>query len=153
MGMPCVPRISTEMAGDADRRIGDEGWFGAERRGRTKPPSISEGRAVVTGADRSQPLAGLVGPAAEALFLRLAARGHAELGLGPGQVDVADPAVVELLDLGLAFRSGDQDGLLRPVDKSVALRLLIEHRQNEAISTQRRILDAWTQLTALLPRD
>jgi DNA-binding CsgD family transcriptional regulator len=107
----------------------------------------------VTGPDRPQPLAGLVGPAAEALFLRLSARGHAEFGSGPGQVDVLDPAVAELLDLGLAFRSGDEDGLLRPVDKSAALRLLIEHRQNEAIRTQRRILDAWTQLTALLPRD
>lgn len=103
--------------------------------------------------DRPHPLAGLVGPGAEALFLRLTAHGHVEFGAGPGKVDVADSAVVELLDLGLAFRSGDQDGLLRPVDKSVALRLLIEHRQNEAIRTQRRIIDAWTQLTALLPRD
>ncbi|RJQ75396.1 DNA-binding response regulator [Pseudonocardiaceae bacterium YIM PH 21723] len=103
--------------------------------------------------ERPQLLAGLVGPATEALFARLTQRGHIELGGGPDQVEVASPAVTELLDLGLAFRSGDGDGLLRPVDKAVALRLLIEQRQNEAIRTQHRILDAWNKLTTLLPRE
>ncbi len=106
----------------------------------------------MTGTERAQPLAGLVSPAAEALFLRLLARGCAEFGFGPGQIDPTDPATVELLDLGLAFRSGDQDGLLRPVDHAVALRLLIEHRQNQAIQAQARILDGWRRLTTLLPQ-
>lgn len=104
-------------------------------------------------ADRAQPLAGLVSPAAETLFLKLAARGSARIGSSPGEVDIRSPAAAELLDLGLAFRSGDQDSLIRPVDQAVALRLLIEQRQNETMIVQRRILEGWARLVTLLPRD
>lgn len=101
----------------------------------------------------AQPLAGLVSQDAEALFLKLVARGSARLGVGPGEVDPTSPATGELLELGLAFRSGDRDGLIRPVGQTVALRLLLEHRQDEALRLQRRILEGWGRLTTLLPRD
>lgn len=103
-------------------------------------------------ADRIQPLAGLVSAGAEALYLRLCVSGSMRLGAGLGEVDPCAAATVELLDLGLAFRSGNDDSLIRPVDKTVALRLLLEQRQNELISAQRRILDGWSRLTDLLPR-
>lgn len=104
-------------------------------------------------ADRGQPLAGLVSAAAEALYLRLRASGSAAVGAGPNEADPHAVATVELLDLGLAFRSGDDDSLIRPVDQAVALQLLLEQRQDELISAQRRILDGWAKLTDLLPRD
>lgn len=104
-------------------------------------------------ADRGQPLAGLVSAAAETLYLRLRAGGSAAVGTGPNEVDPHAVATVELLDLGLAFRSGDDDSLIRPVDQAVALQLLLEQRQDEMIGTQRRILDGWAKLTDLLPRD
>lgn len=104
-------------------------------------------------ADRVHPLAGLVSAGAEALYLRLRASGSIHLGTGPGEVDPNATATVELLDLGLAFRSGNDDSMIRPVDHAVALRLLLEQRQNELVSAQRRILDGWSRLTDLLPRD
>ncbi|MGH3937874.1 MAG: LuxR C-terminal-related transcriptional regulator [Pseudonocardiaceae bacterium] len=104
-------------------------------------------------ADRVQPLAGLVSPGAEALYLRLCVSGSTPLGAGPGEVDPYAATTVELLDLGLVFRSGNDDSLIRPVDQAVALRLLLEQRQDELISAQRRILDGWSRLTDLLPRD
>lgn len=117
------------------------------------PGSAERDISAVSDTERIQPLAGLVSPAAETLFLRLLAQGSIPIGSGPGKVEPHDSAATELLDLGLAFRSGDRDGLLRPVDQTVALRLLIEQRQHEAVLAQRRILDAWSRLTALLPRD
>lgn len=103
--------------------------------------------------DRGRPLAGLVSSPAEALYLRLHASGSARLGTGSSEVDPCAAATVELLDLGLAFRSGDDDGLIRPVGQAVALRLLLEQRQDELLGAQRRILDGWSRLTDLLPRD
>ncbi|MGH3915629.1 MAG: LuxR C-terminal-related transcriptional regulator [Pseudonocardiaceae bacterium] len=102
--------------------------------------------------DRVQPLAGLVSVGAEALYLRLRASGSLHLGTGQGDVDPNATATTELLDLGLAFRSGDDDSMIRPVDHAVALRLLLAQRQDELISAQRRILDGWSRLTDLLPR-
>lgn len=102
---------------------------------------------------RGQPLAGLVSAAAEALYLRLRASRSARLGTGTGEVDPDATATVELLDLGLVFRSGNDDNLIRPVNQAVALQLLIEHRQDELLSAQRRIIDGWSKLAELLPRD
>ncbi|MGH3534919.1 MAG: LuxR C-terminal-related transcriptional regulator [Pseudonocardiaceae bacterium] len=104
-------------------------------------------------ADRGQPLAGLVSADAEALYLRLCASSSARVGTGPGAVDPHAAATVELLDLGLVFRSGDDDNLIRPVDQAVALQLLLEQRQDELLSAQRRILNGWSKLSDLLPRD
>ncbi|MET9227620.1 helix-turn-helix transcriptional regulator [Lentzea sp. NPDC003310] len=95
--------------------------------------------------DRSRPLAGLVSPEAEALFLRM-------LATGGTPADTRDEAAAELLDLGLALRSAS-GAVLRPVDQSAALRLLLERRQLDLADQQRRILDGWTRLTTLLPRD
>lgn len=93
--------------------------------------------------DRSRPLAGLVSQEAEALFLRM---------LASGQADTRSAAATELLDLGLAVPSSSGTAL-RPVDQAAALRLLIERRQHELMDQQRRIMDGWTRLTSLLPRD
>ncbi|WP_154697785.1 helix-turn-helix transcriptional regulator [Lentzea guizhouensis] len=95
--------------------------------------------------DRSRPLAGLVSQDAEALFLRMLASGHAP-------ADTRAPAAAELLDLGLAVYSSS-GATLRPVDQAAALRLLLERRQHELLEQQRRVLDGWTRLTSLLPRD
>ncbi|MEV6239111.1 helix-turn-helix transcriptional regulator [Lentzea sp. NPDC051838] len=95
--------------------------------------------------DRSRPLAGLVGADAEALFLRM-------LASGPVPDDPGSPAVTELLDLGIAVHSA-AGTTVRPVDQAAALRLLLERRQHEMVEQQRRILDGWTRLTTLLPRD
>lgn len=104
-------------------------------------------------ADRGQPLAGLVSPAAETLYLRLRASRSARLGTGPAEVDPQAAATAELLDLGLVFRSGDDDNLIRPVNQAVALQILLEQRQNELLSAQRRIIEGWSKLTGLLPRN
>lgn len=107
----------------------------------------------MTAADRGHPLAGLVSLEAETLFLRLLAGGAARIGTSPSDVDTSSPGAVELLDLGLAFRSGDDDSLIRPVDQAVALQLLLERRHEELVDRQRRLLDGWGRLAALLPRD
>lgn len=104
-------------------------------------------------ADRGQPLAGLVSAAAETLYLRLRASRAARLGTGTGEVDPHAAATVELLDLGLAFRSGDDDNLIRPVNQAVALQILLEQRQNELLGAQHRIIEGWSKLAELLPRD
>jgi DNA-binding CsgD family transcriptional regulator len=59
--------------------------------------------------------------------------------------------MVELLDLGLAFRTGDDERVVRPVEPAAALRLLIEARQDEMISFQNQILNGWTKLSRMLP--
>ena len=102
---------------------------------------------------RAQPLAGLVSTAAESLFMRLLATGSTRAGKVIGEMDGTDAAAAELLDLGVAYRAGANDEIIRPVDQAVALRLLLEQRQAELIATQRRIIDGWTRLTALLPCD
>lgn len=83
--------------------------------------------------------------------MRLLASGATRTDVAAGEVDIDDSAAAELLDLGLAFRFGANDCLIRPVDQKVALRMLLEQRQAELITAQRRILDGWTRLTALLP--
>jgi DNA-binding CsgD family transcriptional regulator len=95
-------------------------------------------------SERQPILAGLVNPAAEALYRRLRTA-------GPSRADVDDPATAELLDLGVAFRSGPDGAFISPVDLAVALRLLIKARQQELAVTQRRILDGWDRLAHLLP--
>src|SRR3954453_15844158 len=99
---------------------------------------MSHAGGELVAPDRAQPLAGLTTPAAESLYMRLRARKSLPLGPGPHEVDPRSPGLLELLDLGLAFRAGEE---VRPVDHSVALRLLLEHRQAELIDKQQRILD------------
>lgn len=101
--------------------------------------------------ERTHPLAGLVSPAAETLYLRLRARKSLPLGTGHGELDPGSPGLAELLDLGLAFHCGEYEHLVRPVDQAVALRLLLEHRQSELVDKQNRIIEGWNRLTTLLP--
>jgi DNA-binding CsgD family transcriptional regulator len=101
--------------------------------------------------ERPGTLAGLVGEAAEELYTRLVATGGTPLGTGYGEVGLDSPAVAELLDTGVAFRTGQDDNLLRPVTQAGALRLLLERRQRELADRQRRILDGWERLAAQLP--
>lgn len=115
------------------------------RRVASTPKLATKGQREMDVPDRSRPLAGLVSQEAEALFLRMLATGGA-----PG--DTRDTAATELLDLGLALHSASGTTLL-PVDQSAALRLLLERRQLDLVEQQRRILDGWTRLTSLLPRD
>lgn len=90
----------------------------------------------------TRPLAGLVSPAAEALFLRLMDTSAGEPGSGdPG-------ALAELLGLGLLRRHGDR---LHTVGQAAALRSVLERRQREVFETQQRILDGWARLATLLP--
>ncbi|WAL63896.1 LuxR C-terminal-related transcriptional regulator [Amycolatopsis cynarae] len=89
-----------------------------------------------------RPLAGLVSPAAEALFLRLT-RNPAEQ---PGSGD--QRALNELLGLGLLRRHGDR---VRGAGQAAALRSVLERRQREVFEAQQRILDGWSRLAALLP--
>lgn len=105
----------------------------------------------MTESERTATLAGLVSAGADEIYQRLRATGALRAGSAHGEVDPDDPAVAELLDLGVAFRSGPGDRLIRPVDPAVALRLLIEARQSELISFQSRILDGWTRLSGMLP--
>lgn len=101
-------------------------------------------------ANRVQPLAGLVSPAAEKLYSRLRAVGSTQVGTAVDEMDSQAEATAELLDLGLAVRTAGRDTLIRPIDQSSALRLLIERRQHELVTAQQRILDAWTSLTSLV---
>lgn len=115
--------------------------------------TVLEGGPRVGTTARAQPLAGLVSSAAEALFMRLLASSSTRAGITAGETDVDDSAAAELLDLGLAFRLGTNGNHIRPVDQAVALRMLLEQRQAELIAAQRRIIDGWTRLTAMLPCD
>jgi DNA-binding CsgD family transcriptional regulator len=105
----------------------------------------------VTNVERSPTLAGLVGPAAEETYQRLRTAGSLRAGTAPGEVDPDTPGVVELLELGIAFRTGPDDRLIRPVDPAAALRMAITARQRDMISFQNRILDGWDRLSHLLP--
>lgn len=95
------------------------------------------------------PLAGLVSEPAERLYRRLLLTGGVPTD-GDG-VSLADPAVVELLDAGIAFRSGEADVVLRPVSMATALRTLLERRHRELGELQRQMIDGWSKLTEHLP--
>lgn len=102
----------------------------------------------MTDTERPATLAGLVSADAEDCYQRLCVSGSLRPGSSDGAVD---PGLAELLDLGIAFRSGRDDGLVLPVAPAVALRILIEARQDEMVSFQNRILDGWSKLGELLP--
>jgi hypothetical protein len=97
--------------------------------------------------DKSVTLAGLVSQEAELLYRRLRAAGavHADRFRDSGD------AATELLDTGIAFPSGRDDTVIRPVDPATALRLLIGRRQRELVDRQDQIIEGWRRLTALLP--
>jgi DNA-binding CsgD family transcriptional regulator len=105
----------------------------------------------VTQAERLPTLAGLVSPAAEETYRRLRFAGGLRVGAAADEVDPASPGVAELLDLGIACRTGPDERLLRPVDPAAALRMAITARQHDMISFQHRILDGWARLSHLMP--
>lgn len=105
----------------------------------------------MTDTERPTTLAGLVSAEAEEIYQRLRMSGTLRTGTANDAVDPRSAGVAELLDLGIAFRSGHDDELIRPVAPAVALRILIEARQHEVMSFQNRILDGWTKLGKLLP--
>jgi DNA-binding CsgD family transcriptional regulator len=105
----------------------------------------------VTNVERAPTLAGLVSPDAEETYRRLRVAGTLRAGTAPGEVDPHAAGVVELLDLGIAFRTGPDDRLIRPVDPAAALRMAIAARQHDMISFHNRILDGWSRLSHLLP--
>jgi DNA-binding CsgD family transcriptional regulator len=105
----------------------------------------------MTDTGRPATLAGLVSAEAEETYQRLCTAGALRIGTSEGAVDPRSAGIAELLDLGVAFRSGQDDALVRPVAPAVALRILIEARQHEMVSFQNRILDGWTRLGKLLP--
>jgi hypothetical protein len=92
-------------------------------------------------------LAGLVSPEAEFLYRRLRVTG----ALDVEKFRTAGPAADELLDIGIAFHSGQDDTLIRPVDPASALRLLLSRRQREMVDQADRIMEGWTRLAGLLP--
>lgn len=92
-------------------------------------------------------LAGLVTPPAQALYDRLCAEGALTLGAG---VDGDAPETLELLHLGVAFRGGEGDALLRPVGTAAALRLLIDREHAELASRQQKLAAGWRGLVARL---
>jgi len=102
-------------------------------------------------AERPRVLAGLVGDEAEELYSRLLVTGGLPIGQAHGEVDVAAKGAAELLETGVAFRTGEDDNLLRPLTPAGALRVLLQRRQRELGDAQRRILDGWERLTAQLP--
>jgi DNA-binding CsgD family transcriptional regulator len=105
----------------------------------------------VTNVERVPTLAGLVSTDAEEIYLRLRVAGTLRAGTAAGEVDPHTPGVVELLDLGIAFRTGPDERLIRPVDPAAALRMAIAARQHDMISFHNRILDGWARLSHLLP--
>jgi hypothetical protein len=92
-------------------------------------------------------LAGLVNQPAESLYWRIRAAGAmpTDTFLATGD------AAAELLDTGIAFRSGQDDSQIRSVEPATALRLLLGHRQHELVDRQERIMAGWQRLSALLP--
>jgi hypothetical protein len=97
--------------------------------------------------DRSMTLAGLVSQEAESLYRRVRAAGTMDAEMFRS----AGTAAGELLDTGIAFHSGQDGGVIRPVEPATALRLLLGHRQNELVERQERIMAGWQRLAALLP--
>jgi DNA-binding CsgD family transcriptional regulator len=105
----------------------------------------------MTDMERPTSLAGLVSAEADEIYQRLRVSGTLRTGSSNDAVDPHSAGIAELLDLGIAFRSGHDDELIRPVAPAVALRILIEARQHEVVSFQNRILDGWNKLGKLLP--
>lgn len=101
----------------------------------------------MTEPDRTMTLAGLVSHDAEVLYRRLRAAGT----VAAERFRASGDAAKELLDVGIAFHSGQDDSLIRPVDPPMALRLLLGHRQRELVDRQDRIIQGWNRLTDLLP--
>jgi len=105
----------------------------------------------MTRAERPTALAGLVSAEAEEIYQRLRLTGTLCRDSSGGEPDSHAAAVAELLELGVAFRTGKDDALIKPVDPAAALRILIEARQEEMISFQSRILEGWERLSRMLP--
>lgn len=97
--------------------------------------------------DRTMTLAGLVDQRAESLYWRIQMAGS--MAVDRFMADSA--AAEELLDTGMAFRSGQDDSLVRAVDPATALRLLLARRQAELVTQQKQIIAGWQRLTAMLP--
>jgi DNA-binding transcriptional ArsR family regulator len=92
-------------------------------------------------------LAGLVDHQAETLYWRIQTSGS----MDADRFLTYQAAAEELLDTGMAFRSGHDDSLVRAVEPATALRLLLAKRQAELVAAQERIMAGWQRLTALLP--
>ncbi|MFI6504625.1 LuxR C-terminal-related transcriptional regulator [Nonomuraea typhae] len=92
-------------------------------------------------------LAGLVSPQAQALYDRLTDTGALELDV---DVDEDAPETQELLAMGVAFRGGEGDGLLRPIGTAAALRLLIDREHAELVARQARLATGWRTLVGRL---
>lgn len=90
-------------------------------------------------------LAGLVSPAAQALYDRLHERGALRLGT---DVDGDAPETLELMEAGVAFRGGEGDALLRPVGTAAALRLLVDKEHADLVNRQARLAAGWRGLVA-----
>lgn len=105
----------------------------------------------MTQAERLPTLAGLVSQDAEETYRRLRLAGALRVGTCADEVDPTSPGVAELLDLGIACRTGPDERLIRPVDPAAALRMAITARQHDMISFQHRILDGWARLSHLMP--
>jgi hypothetical protein len=101
----------------------------------------------MTETDRTMTLAGLVSHDAELLYRRLRVAG----AVAAERFRAYGEAAGELLDVGIAFHSGQDDSLIRPVDPPMALRLLLGRRQRELVDRQDRIIEGWNRLTDLLP--
>ncbi len=98
-----------------------------------------------------QVLSGLVSQQASELYTRLLVKGSAQLGKGPGEIDVEADAPKELLAAAVVFRSGEDDNLLLPVTPAAALRTLLEQRHEELGDLQKRLRDGWRRLENQLP--
>jgi hypothetical protein len=105
-----------------------------------------ESGQVMGEPDKSGTLAGLVSQEAESLYRRLRAAGSVAAARFRDNGDAA----TELLEIGIAFPSGDET-MIRPVDPATALRLLIGRRQRELVDRQDQIIEGWRRLTAMLP--
>ncbi|MFI9558378.1 response regulator transcription factor [Nonomuraea endophytica] len=88
-------------------------------------------------------LAGLVSPQAQALYDRLTSSGALELDV---DVDGDAPETLELLSMGVAFRGGEGDALLRPVGIAAALRTLLDREHAELTGRQARLAAGWRAL-------
>ncbi len=97
--------------------------------------------------DRSTALAGLVTRSTESLYWQLRAAGTMPVQQFLG----AGAAAAELLDSGIAYRSGPDEGMVRSVEPATALRLVLHRRQHELVDRHERVLAGWRRLTSLQP--
>jgi DNA-binding CsgD family transcriptional regulator len=110
--------------------------------GRPHPPGTdgAEQLSTVDTTERGRsPLSGLATPAVEALYQRLRAAGSVP-------ADDLGPTGQWLLDLGIAFRSGEDDELVRPVAPAAALRILLDVRHRDLARLHRSLLNGWERL-------